>query len=496
MKKIILYIVILIVVSLSNNANALDGIDECRLLVELIKRDYVSSKLDIPSVGSPYFDFKVDLTQDHDYYSAAYERDDDGNIYIGEIPPNLYTNFRLKFNDRVSKINGVNTGELSDEQVWELIKFDRENRELLLEIIDSNNQIRKVDLSKFDSEDQYVNNVYITFEVLEVDEINSSNSSYKAAYTLIAAWSDDGIETIGEEIYNLNLNNILEDGVFNCYFTEEQFKDLRIFEPSVTLSNAFSAEDDNRQVKYGIEYVETLDGGDLSIYKKIRGSATFKSDFDFRAFPFDAQKLRFEIRTDNFETIVVPSVGQQTLPYWLRSYENLNLNEWKKIGIDFEHLFQSGVHEIGATKILSFVINLERNFFYYLFKIYIPVIIVLLVSMSVFWINPKDIESRLTVSIVCLLSLIAYTYILDKDIPKLAYLTIMDYVILLSYFFSVIPTIESIYIHNYKSHSPKEAIQVDIFFRKYTPLFYLLSVAIISAIIITGSDNIAALFKF
>ena len=61
--------------------------------------------------------------------------------------------------------------------------------------------------------------------------------------------------------------------------------------------------------------------------------------------------------------------------------------------------------------------------------------LILIISWSVFWLNPKYLEGRLTVGVVCLLSLIAYNFVVDKDIPKLGYLTIMDYIILVSCLF-------------------------------------------------------------
>ena len=47
----------------------------------------------------------------------------------------------------------------------------------------------------------------------------------------------------------------------------------------------------------------------------------------------------------------------------------------------------------------------------------------------------KELEARLTITIVCLLSLIAYNFVIDADLPKLEYLTIMDYIILVSYIY-------------------------------------------------------------
>ena len=60
----------------------------------------------------------------------------------------------------------------------------------------------------------------------------------------------------------------------------------------------------------------------------------------------------------------------------------------------------------------------------------------------------QRIESKLTITIVCLLSLITYNFIIDKEIPKLEYLTIIDWIILLSYFYAAIPNLLSIYTFN------------------------------------------------
>ena len=59
-------------------------------------------------------------------------------------------------------------------------------------------------------------------------------------------------------------------------------------------------------------------------------------------------------------------------------------------------------------------------------KVYLPIVIILFVTLSTLFIHPKELESRLTVAVVCFLALIAYTYVVEKDLPQLSYLTAMD----------------------------------------------------------------------
>ena len=88
---------------------------------------------------------------------------------------------------------------------------------------------------------------------------------------------------------------------------------------------------------------------------------------------------------------------------------------------------------------VSLIVDVERKHGYYIFKIILPILLILSVCWSAIWIDPKQIESRLTITIVCLLSLIAYNFVIDTELPKLEYLTIMDYIILVSYFYATIP---------------------------------------------------------
>ena len=101
------------------------------------------------------------------------------------------------------------------------------------------------------------------------------------------------------------------------------------------------------------------------------------------------------------------------------------------------------------------------------------------------WINSKELESRLTVSVVCFLALITYTFIIDKDLPKLSYLTIMDYIILISYIFAAIPTIQSIYASKYRVY--EKALILDRRGRTILPAIYLILIALI--IVLSVSSN-------
>ena len=139
---------------------------------------------------------------------------------------------------------------------------------------------------------------------------------------------------------------------------------------------------------------------------------------------------------------------------------------------------------------------IERKHGYYVFKIIFPIILILLVCWSAIWITPREIESRLTITIVCLLSLIAYNFVIDSDLPKLEYLTVLDYIILLSYVYATIPNFLSVYSHRLLMNKQLDYKLVEDKGRKFGFLSYLFLVFIIIFINVNFSPNTAALFNW
>ena len=131
-------------------------------------------------------------------------------------------------------------------------------------------------------------------------------------------------------------------------------------------------------------------------------------------------------------------------------------------------------------------IQAEREFRYYLIKVISPILLILIICWSVFWISGIHLESRLTVTSVSFLALIAYNYVVDEDLPKLGYQTILDSMILLSYFFAGTATVLTIYSYNYCSKNKKEFSPVDKTARFIGPTAYLLIICILIASGITS----------
>ena len=102
-------------------------------------------------------------------------------------------------------------------------------------------------------------------------------------------------------------------------------------------------------------------------------------------------------------------------------------------------------------------------------------------SYMVFFIKPRELESRLTISIVVFLSLIAYNFVVSDDLPKIGYLTLIDSFILISYIFAGIPTIQTVMItFSEESIGVYNREWLDNTFRRYFLVAYVIAVGVVA----------------
>ena len=144
---------------------------------------------------------------------------------------------------------------------------------------------------------------------------------------------------------------------------------------------------------------------------------------------------------------------------------------------NFYNLYLDKVY-VQSENSIELIIDVKRNSAHYLFKIIIPVFLILCVAWSVLWIPTYKLDARLTTSIVALLSLIAYNFVFEGDIPKLDYLTDLDKFILLSYIFCCIPTFISIGFSRFILKTQKLQKRVTVLnshIRRWGGLIYLIA---------------------
>ena len=99
----------------------------------------------------------------------------------------------------------------------------------------------------------------------------------------------------------------------------------------------------------------------------------------------------------------------------------------------------------GVLQKLESSFDLNRKSFYYILKIILPVIFLVYLSFMVFWIPSRELESKLAVSLGSLLTLVVFQFTFGDGLPKINKISILDAWILISYLFTGLSTIITIW---------------------------------------------------
>jgi len=238
-------------------------------------------------------------------------------------------------------------------------------------------------------------------------------------------------------------------------------KTNRLFYPTIEFYNKKTKT--NVNLGGDADWVDIYSDGNVGT--RLRDSAFFSTNFDFSRFPFDNQVLQFELWSEYPSTLVelVPDliampIYKETL--YTDDSSSIQVPGWKIKEVDY---YNYDYEENDKLPYQGFFVDIyiERQSSYYLFKIILPIIFILVISWSVFWVRGSQIEAKVNITIVCLLSLIAYNFIIDEDLPKLSYLTFLDSFILLSYFYTGIATILCVSSFVKKLKSGKDLSVID-----------------------------------
>ena len=112
--------------------------------------------------------------------------------------------------------------------------------------------------------------------------------------------------------------------------------------------------------------------------------------------------------------------------------QELSVADWKVLRWTAEPRAYKPTPTMNATSGFAFSFEARREIGYFIIKVIIPLILIVAMSWVVFWIDPMESGTQISVAITTMLTLIAYRFAIDMDLPKVSYLTRMDYFILLS----------------------------------------------------------------
>ena len=182
--------------------------------------------------------------------------------------------------------------------------------------------------------------------------------------------------------------------------------------PDTVLANKQGRRDSN------LESVQVFPDGEVRVYE--RATATFQApDFDFRDFPFDTQEFYIRLELLMPESFFV----FEPLTEHIGIGDQLGEEEW--VVFESSAVVDTVIGPDGEDHSrFSLGFQARRHLLYYLVRIFVPMLTILMVSWITF--RLKDYVKRIDIGITVLLLFIAFNFTLGSDLPRLGYVTAVD----------------------------------------------------------------------
>ncbi|MEA3275019.1 MAG: hypothetical protein U9Q81_06965, partial [Pseudomonadota bacterium] len=134
----------------------------------------------------------------------------------------------------------------------------------------------------------------------------------------------------------------------------------------------------------------------------------------------------------------------------------------------------------GQDPAIALFFDVERLHGYYWVKIIAPLVLIVAMSWAVFWIDPKEMGTKISITITAMLTLIAYRFAIGANLPVISYLTLLDYFIMVStlLIYASLVTVVTTAAFERKGNF-KLAKRIDRVSRWSFPLFFILSWGVI-----------------
>ena len=110
-------------------------------------------------------------------------------------------------------------------------------------------------------------------------------------------------------------------------------------------------------------------------------------------------------------------------------------------------------------------------------KVILPLILIVMMSWVVFWIYPENAASQISALITSMLTLVAYRFAIDSQVPKVSYTTRMDEFIFMSTLLVFIALVQVIVTSTLaRSNKVSTARKLDKMSRIVFPVMFFASV--------------------
>lgn len=310
--------------------------------------------------------------------------------------------------------------------------------------------------------------VWASFEFRDINSIDDESETFEFTGVMTLRWLDS---RLAFDPAMVGASELIYQGGY-------QFNELAAgWYPQVVLTNESGLYE-----KSGV-VLRVMPDGTSTLIETINAIA--KSEFNMRKYPFDSQDLhtRFQVLgfgRDAVELRVEPNSGAVmqagvTVPQW----------SIKRAGMEIENrdVTYGSLQTVTSTFIAS--AYAKREAFYIVRLVGLPIIVIVLLSFSVFWMDRSSLGDRLSVSFIGILTGVAFQLVISDLLPRISYVTLIHGFLNLSFLAMCATVVVNLVVGAKDKRGSREAGDlIDLRCRWIFPLSYfgLLAVMVVIAV--------------
>jgi len=195
---------------------------------------------------------------------------------------------------------------------------------------------------------------------------------------------------------------------------------------------------------------------------------------NLKEFPFDSHKFRIWLSSFQYDENEVQLFVDKKMT---GRRKLLNISDWAIKGVkgSVDRTFAEALGRFHS--LYEFEISAERQTGYYLWKVMLPLCLIVFMSWAVFWISPAQFGPQIGLSATSMLTLIAFQFAMASILPKVSYFTILDKFITGStilVFLALLESLSTTFL--VASEHTKLALRIDNYCRIAFPLAFVIMV--------------------
>src|SRR4029077_17620460 len=289
--------------------------------------------------------------------------------------------------------------------------------------------------------------------IVDINNIDSAQQNFTADIAIVLRWKDARLAHTGTGAVHYALD--------------------QIWTPRVSIANETSSV-----VRKLPESAEVEPDGTVLYRQRYVGS--FTQPLRLQSFPFDRQAFRVHFVAIRYQPNEVGFCPDEN---WIHDglqqaagmSPSLTLPDWTVEKWDTKasaYALTPGLQYSGY----AFEFTASRNVQHYILKVILPLVLIVMMSWCVFWTDPTNSNTQFSIAVTSMLTLIAYRFAVDSQLPRLPYMTRLDVFFLVStllVFLSLIEVLVTTVLDN--NHQLARAKKLDRYCRVIVPIIFVIA---------------------